>query len=45
LETSNVEPVREMIDLITTQRGFELTSQAVQAGDEIMQLVNNLNRN
>ncbi|MCH8923550.1 MAG: flagellar basal-body rod protein FlgG [Planctomycetes bacterium] len=45
LETSNVEPVREMIDLITTQRGFELTSQAVQAGDEIMQLVNNLSRN
>ncbi|MCH8045318.1 MAG: flagellar basal-body rod protein FlgG [Planctomycetes bacterium] len=44
LEASNVEPVREMIDLITTQRGFELTSQAVKAGDEIMQLVNNLSR-
>jgi len=44
LETSNVEPVRELIDLITTQRAFELNSQAVQAGDEIMQLVNNLRR-
>jgi flagellar basal-body rod protein FlgG len=44
LEASNVEPVRELIDLITTQRGFELNSQAVQAGDEIMQLVANLRR-
>jgi len=44
LETSNVEPVREMIDLITTQRAFELNSQAIQAGDQIMQLVNNLRR-
>src|SRR3990172_6368536 len=42
LEASNVEPVRELIDLITTQRAFELNSQAVQVGDEIMQLVANL---
>jgi hypothetical protein len=33
LEASNVEPVQELIDLITTQRAFELNSQAVQAGD------------
>ncbi len=32
LESSNVEPVKELIDLITTQRGFELNSQAIQAG-------------
>jgi flagellar basal-body rod protein FlgG len=44
LEASNVEPVRELIDLITTQRAFELNSQTVQAGDEIMQLVANLRR-
>jgi flagellar basal-body rod protein FlgG len=44
LESSNVEPVRELIDLITTQRAFELNSQAVQVGDEIMQLVANLRR-
>jgi flagellar basal-body rod protein FlgG len=44
LEASNVEPVRELIDLITTQRSFELNSQAVQVGDEIMQLVANLRR-
>lgn len=44
LEASNVEPVTELIDLITTQRGFELNSQAVQAGDQILQQINNLRR-
>lgn len=44
LEASNVEPVTELIDLITTQRAFELNSQVVQAGDQIMQLVANLRR-
>lgn len=44
LEASNVNPVRELIDLITTQRSFELNSQAVQAGDQILQLVANLRR-
>ncbi len=44
LEASNVEPVKELIDLITTQRAFELNSQAVQAGDQIMQNISNLRR-
>jgi flagellar basal-body rod protein FlgG len=44
LEASNVEPVSELIDLITTQRAFELNSQAIQAGDQILQLVGNLRR-
>lgn len=44
LEASNVEPVQELIDLITTQRAFELNSQAIQAGDQIMQLISNLRR-
>ena len=44
LEASNVEPVRELIDLITTQRSFELNSQTVQAGDQVLQLVSNLRR-
>lgn len=44
LEASNVEPVQELIDLITTQRSFELNSQMVQAGDQILQLVANLRR-
>ena len=44
LEASNVEPVQELIDLITTQRSFELNSQTIQAGDEILQLISNLRR-
>ncbi|MEZ6136857.1 MAG: flagellar basal-body rod protein FlgG [Pirellulaceae bacterium] len=44
LEASNVEPVTELIDLITTQRGFELNSQAVQAGDQLLQQIANLRR-
>jgi len=44
LEASNVNPVNELIDLITTQRSFELNSQAVQAGDQILQLIANLKR-
>ena len=44
LEASNVEPVQELIDLITTQRAFELNSQVIQAGDQIMQIAANLRR-
>ncbi len=44
LEASNVEPVQELIDLITTQRAFELNSQAVQAGDQMLTSIVNLRR-
>jgi flagellar basal-body rod protein FlgG len=44
LELSNVEPVEELIDLITTQRSFELNSQAIRAGDEFLQLIATLRR-
>src|SRR5258708_37845364 len=44
LEASNVEPVRELVDLITTQRTFELNSQGIQVADQALQLVNNLRR-
>ncbi|GAB4150869.1 MAG: flagellar basal-body rod protein FlgG [Planctomycetaceae bacterium] len=44
LETSNVEPVKELINLIKTQRNFELNSQVVQAADQTLQLVANLRR-
>jgi flagellar basal-body rod protein FlgG len=37
--------VRELIDLITTQRSFELNSQVIQAGDQILQEITNLARN
>ena len=44
LEMSNVEPVRELVDLIFTQRGFELNSQSIQSADEMLRVVANLRR-
>jgi flagellar basal-body rod protein FlgG len=44
LEGSNVEPVRELVDLIFTQRGFELNSQSIQGADEMLRIVANLRR-
>jgi flagellar basal-body rod protein FlgG len=44
LEASNVEPVRELVDLIKTQRNFELNSQVIQAADQTLQLIANLRR-
>lgn len=44
LEMSNVDPVRELIDLITTQRAFELNSQSIQSADEGLQILSNLRR-
>jgi flagellar basal-body rod protein FlgG len=42
LEMSNVDPVRELIDLITTQRAFELSSQTIQSADEALRILSNL---
>jgi len=44
LESSNVEPVRELIELIKTQRAFELNSQSIKSADESLQVVSNLRR-
>ncbi len=44
LELSNVDPVRELVELIRTQRSFELNSQSIQAADETLQVVNRLRR-
>ncbi|MFQ5489942.1 MAG: flagellar basal-body rod protein FlgG [Phycisphaerae bacterium] len=44
LESSNVDPVRELIDLIQTQRAFELNSQTIQSADQALQVVSNLRR-
>lgn len=44
LEASNTEPVKELVDLIKTQRHVELNSQVVQATDQLLQLVANLRR-
>lgn len=44
LEGSNVDPVRELINLIKTQRHFEMNSQSIQAADESLQVISNLRR-
>lgn len=44
LEQSNVDPMRELADLVQAQRAFELNSRLMQAADEILQSVNNLRR-
>ncbi|HTS87715.1 MAG TPA: flagellar basal-body rod protein FlgG [Gemmatimonadales bacterium] len=41
LETSNVEIVQEMVDMITAQRAYEVNSKAIQTGDEMIQTVTN----
>ena len=44
IESSNVDPVIELINLIRTQRAFELNSQSIQAADEVLQKLGNLRR-
>ncbi len=44
LESSNVDPVRELVSLIKTQRAFEMNSQSIQAADEALQVIGNLRR-
>ena len=44
LEMSNVDPVRELIALITTQRAFELNSQSIKSADESLQILSTLRR-
>ncbi len=35
LEASNVDPVKELVNLISAQRAFELNSKVIQAADEM----------
>jgi len=44
LEASNVDAVSELVTLIKTQRAFEMNSQAIQAADQALQVINNLKR-
>jgi len=44
LETSNVDPVKELVTLIKTQRAFELNSQSIQTADQALQTIGNLRR-
>jgi len=42
LEGSNVDPTRELVELIRTQRAFEMNSQAIRAADETLRTVGQL---
>lgn len=44
LENSNVDPTIELINLIKTQRAFEMNSQSIRAADETLQTVSQLRR-
>jgi flagellar basal-body rod protein FlgG len=44
LEESNVDPVKELVTLIQTQRAFEMNSQSVQTADQALETVVNLRR-
>jgi flagellar basal-body rod protein FlgG len=43
-EGSNVDPVKELVTLIKTQRAFELNSQSIQTADQALQTIGNLRR-
>ena len=44
LESSNVDPVKELGTMIKTQRAFELNSQSIQTADQALQTIGNLRR-
>ncbi|MCC7219410.1 MAG: flagellar basal-body rod protein FlgG [Candidatus Contendobacter sp.] len=41
LETSNVNVVEEMVEMIETQRAYEMNSKAIAATDQMLQYTNN----
>jgi flagellar basal-body rod protein FlgG len=44
LETSNVNIVQEMVNMIEAQRSYEINSKAVQTSDEMLQKIGDLKR-
>ena len=44
LEMSNVNVVEEMVNMIISQRAYEMNSKAIQTADEMIQTVNQLKR-
>ncbi len=44
IETSNVDVVEEMVNLIVAQRAYEANSKAIQTGDDMLRIANNLRR-
>jgi flagellar basal-body rod protein FlgG len=44
LEMSNVDVVEEMVNMITTQRAYEVNSKVIQTGDDMLQMAATLKR-
>ncbi len=44
LELSNVNIVEEMVNMIVSQRAYELNSKVVQTSDEMLRMANNIKR-
>jgi flagellar basal-body rod protein FlgG len=44
LEASNVEIVQEMTDMIAAQRAYEINAKAIKAGEDMMQVTNEILR-
>jgi flagellar basal-body rod protein FlgG len=44
LETSNVEIVEEMVNMIVAQRAYEINSKAIKTADDMLAIVNNIAR-
>jgi flagellar basal-body rod protein FlgG len=42
LEGANVKAVEEMIDMISTQRAYEMNSKVIQSADQMLQKLTNL---
>jgi len=42
IETSNVQVVTEMVNMIQAQRAYEINSKAIQTADQMMGMANNL---
>ena len=41
LEASNVNVVQELVDMIETQRAYEVNSKSISASDEMMRFLSN----
>ena len=44
IEMSNVNVIEEMVNMIMSQRSYEIASKTVQAADEMLQTANNIKR-
>lgn len=44
VESSNIEVVKEMVDMISAQRAYELNSKTIQTVDNMLQVANNIKR-